>query len=107
MRSLILYYSQTGNTRKIARAIYKGMSPLLEQCDIAPVKEVKPQDLNKYDLIGLGSPVWDGAETPNVRRFIENTPKQQGRHIFSFNTHGVMPEHYFPHRGQEAEGKGV
>jgi hypothetical protein len=31
---------------------------LTEQCDIAPVKEVKPDDLQKYDLIGLGSPVW-------------------------------------------------
>ncbi len=69
MRSLVAYYSQTGNTKKIARAIHKGMSSLNEQCDIIPVKEVKPQDLNNYDLIGLGSPVWCGAETPNVRRF--------------------------------------
>jgi flavodoxin/formate hydrogenlyase subunit 6/NADH:ubiquinone oxidoreductase subunit I len=106
MRSLIVYYSQTGNTKKIARAIHKGMSQVLEQCDIASIKEVKPQDLNKYDLIGLGSPVWDGGETPNVRRFIENLPKQQGKHIFSFNTHGVMPEHFFPTVVRRLKGKG-
>jgi len=51
---------------------------------------------DQYDLIGLGSPVWCGAETPNVRRFVESLPPQQGRHIFVFNTHGVMPEQYFP-----------
>jgi flavodoxin/Fe-S-cluster-containing hydrogenase component 2 len=106
MKSLIIYYSQTGNTKKVARAIHKGMSQVVEQCDLASVKEVKPQDLNNYDLIGLGSPVWDGGETPNVRRFIENTPKQQGRHIFSFNTHGVMPEHYFPVVVRKLRGKG-
>jgi len=43
------------------------MSKLVEQCDIAPVKEVKPQDLDKYDLVGLGSPVWirrEGISSP-------------------------------------------
>ncbi len=106
MKSLVIYYSQTGNTRKVARAIHKGMSSLLKQCDITPVKEVKPQDLNNYDLIGLGSPVWCGAETPNVRRFIERLPPQQGRHLFSFNTHGVMPEQYFPTVVRRLKGKG-
>jgi len=106
MKSLVVYYSQTGNTKKIARAIHKGMGSLLEQCDIVPVKKVKPQDLNEYDLIGLGSPVWCGAETPNVRRFIESLPQQQGKHIFSFNTHGVMPEQYFPYVVRKLKGKG-
>jgi flavodoxin/Fe-S-cluster-containing hydrogenase component 2 len=106
MKSLIIYYSQTGNTMKIARAIHKGASQLVEQCDIASVKEVKTQDLNNYDLIGLGSPVWDGGETPNVRRFIDAMPKQNGRHIFSFCTHGVMPEHYFPTVVRRMKNKG-
>jgi flavodoxin len=82
------------------------MSKLVEQCNIAPVKEVDPKDLDKYDLVGLGSPVWMGAETPNVRRFIESLPNQKGRHIFSFNTHGVMPEQYFPNVVRRLKGKG-
>jgi len=106
MKSLVVYYSQTGNTKKVARAIHKSMSKLVEQCDIAPVKEVDPKDLDKYDLVGLGSPVWMGAETPNVRRFIESLPNQKGRHIFSFNTHGVMPEQYFPNVVRRLKGKG-
>ena len=79
MKSLVVYYSQTGNTKKVARAIHKSMSKLVEQCDIAPVKEVDPKDLDKYDLVGLGSPVWMGAETPNVRRFIESLPESEGK----------------------------
>ena len=96
MKSLILYYSQTGNTKRIARAIHKGMAPLIDQCDLAHVKEISAGDLDAYDLIGLGTPVWMGGFTPNVRIFVENLPKQDGKHLFSFNTHGVMPELYFP-----------
>ncbi len=106
MRSLIIYYSQTGNTKKITRAIHNGISSQLERCDIVPVKEANPEDLNKYDLIGLGSPVWCGAETPNIRRFIESLRQQKGKHIFSFNTHGVMPEQYFPYVVRRLKGKG-
>jgi flavodoxin/NAD-dependent dihydropyrimidine dehydrogenase PreA subunit len=96
MKSLLIYYSQTGSTKKIARAIHRGMSQLEPQCQIAKVKDVDPKDLSKYDLIGLGSPIWMGGLTPNVRIFLEGIPKQNGQHIFSFCTHGVLPELYFP-----------
>ena len=58
MDTLIIFYSQTGNTAKIAHAIEKGIKPLVERCDLMPVKEVKPENLDLYDLIGLGTPVW-------------------------------------------------
>ncbi len=106
MKTLIIYYSQTGNTKKVAHAIQRGISQTTADCEISPVKEVTPRDLERYDLIGLGTPVWDGAETPNVRRFIESIRSQEGRHIFSFNTHGVMPEHYFPTVVRRLKGKG-
>ena len=96
MKSIVIYYSQAGSTKKIAQAIHKGMSRVEAQCEIAKVKDVDPKDLSKYDLIGLGSPIWMGGPTPNVRMFIESVPKQRGQHIFSFNTHGVLPELYFP-----------
>jgi NAD-dependent dihydropyrimidine dehydrogenase PreA subunit len=97
MKALVVYYSQTGNTGKIARAIQRGVAEAAGSCDIARVKEVDPDDLGRYDLIGLGTPVWNGGETPNVTRFLNELPAQNGKHVFSFNTHGVMPELYFPH----------
>jgi len=106
MKSIIIYYSQTGNTRKIAKAIHKGVDQKAGQCDIEQVKDVKPSDINNYDLIGLGSPVWMGGFTPNVRIFVENIPQQDGRHIFSFNTHGVFPELYFPSVTRKLKAKG-
>jgi hypothetical protein len=41
-RVLIIYYSQTGNTGRIARAIQRRMKPLVDQCDLVPVKKVPP-----------------------------------------------------------------
>jgi flavodoxin/ferredoxin len=96
VKVLILYYSQTGNTAKIARSIAEGVRPLTETCHLAEVKEVTSKTLEEYDLLGLGTPVWMGGFTPNVRSFVESLPDQDGKHIFSFNTHGVMPELYFP-----------
>ena len=106
MKSLIVYYSQTGNTGKIARAIHRGLARHVERCDLKTVAEADPEQVEAYDLIGIGSPVWCGAETPNIRRFIEALPVQQGRHIFSFNTHGVMPEQFFPTVVRRLKGRG-
>lgn len=106
MKCLIIYYSQTGNTRKIAKAIQKGALQTGCRCDLVPVKEATPHILGGYELIGLGSPTWMGGETPNVRVFLDSLPPQPGTHIFSFNTHGVMPEQYFPSMVRRLRAKG-
>ncbi len=106
MKVLIIYYSQTGNTGRIARAIQSGMKPLVDQCDLVPVKKAALKDLGAYDLIGLGTPVWMGGFTPNVRIFVESLPQQINKQIFSFNTHGVMPELYFPSVIRKLQMKG-
>ncbi len=92
MRSLVIYYSQTGNTKKIAEAIHTGMSELSEQCDIAQLQDVDTEDLIKYDLIGLGTPVWHRREPVHVMNFIEYTMNSvEGKHGFAFCTHGLFP----------------
>lgn len=91
IKSIIIYYSQTGNTQKIAEAIYAGMSPEVEQCDIRRLKEINPRkDLSNYDLIGLGAPVW-GDGIPHVMKFIEGMNELDGKHAFAFCTHGTLP----------------
>lgn len=106
MNCLVLYYSQTGNTAKIARAVHQGAGQLVDQCDLVPFKQVVDIDLDRYDLIGLGTPVWNGGFPPNVRMFVENLPDQKGRLLFSFCTHGIMPELYFPSVTRKLKMKG-
>lgn len=95
MKSIVVYYSQTGSTKKIAQAIHKGMSALSEKCDIARLQDVVSEDLIGYDLIGLGSPVWHRREPAHVMNFIEYTMNEiEGKHGFAFCTHGLYPGHF-------------
>ncbi len=91
IKSIIIYYTQTGNTKKIADAICKGISREIEHCDICRLKDVdSAKDLSEYDLIGLGAPVW-GDGVPHILKFIEGMVGLDGKHAFAFCTHGTLP----------------
>ncbi len=98
MRSIVIYFSITGNTKKIAQAIHSGMrkaSQPGEKCEIARLRDIESPDLANYDLIGLGSPVMVLRELGNVTHFIEETMKNvDGKHGFAFCTHGALPGYY-------------
>ena len=100
MKCLIVYFSLTGNTEKVARAIQKGVKQVSGHCDMVKIKEANPRDLSQYDLIGLGSPVIGvpeiGTEPPNVRAFINDMRFVGGKHAFAFCTHGTHYEMFFP-----------
>jgi flavodoxin/NAD-dependent dihydropyrimidine dehydrogenase PreA subunit len=96
MKCIVVYDSQTGNTRKVAEAIHRGMGTSGEQCEIAHIRRVSSKDLAGYDLIGLGSPVWWQREPKNITNFIEyGMESAEGKHAFAFCTHGAFPAHYF------------
>jgi len=92
MKSIIVYYSQSGNTKKIAQAVQQGVAGRSVRCDIARLKEISPDEFETYDLIGLGSPVWSCLPTPNLLAFIKSFPASlKGKHAFYFCTHGTLP----------------
>ena len=91
MKSIVIYYSQTGSTQKIAAAIRDGIGGVIP-CDIARLQDVNADDLKTCDLIGIGAPVWHRREPANVMHFIEFTMNSvEGRHAFAFCTHGLYP----------------
>lgn len=95
MKSIVIYDSHTGNTKKVAQSIHAGMSRSGAQSDIARLRDVDTLDLAGYDLIGLGSPVIWLQEFGNVTRFLEDTLQSMaGKHSFAFCTHGALPTNY-------------
>jgi flavodoxin/NAD-dependent dihydropyrimidine dehydrogenase PreA subunit len=95
MKTVIVYYSQTGNTEQMAKAIQAGVKQAGSECDFIKMQDANPRKLYEYDLIGLGSMVL--AFVPeNVGNFIKEMRGVAGKHIFSFCTHGTHPELYFP-----------
>jgi flavodoxin/NAD-dependent dihydropyrimidine dehydrogenase PreA subunit len=91
MKCCVIYYSQTGNTEKMARAIQKGIKETAGHCDLFEIKDANPKRLYEYDLIGLGSNVIAWAEPGNVRAFINDMKFVGGKHVFYFATHGTKP----------------
>ncbi len=114
---IIIYYSMGGNTRKIARMIADETG-----ADIAEIKTVKPYkssyneiveqghsevdsgfkpeiqpftaDLNKYDTVYLGTPVWWYTYAPAMKTFLSNTDLS-GKTIYPFATNGGWIGHTF------------
>ena len=95
MKCIVIYFSQTGNTEQIARAVHAGLQKTTGNCDLVKIKEANPRRLQKYDLIGIGTPVFGYREAPNTRAFIKDMRFVGGKHAFAFATHGTHGE-YFP-----------
>lgn len=110
MSTLIVYFSFDGNTKFIAEKIAETIN-----ADIIELKTSKKYpkegflkyfwggksvifgempklinnsiDLNRYETIFIGTPVWAGSYTPPIKSFIEQY-KPQGKRIALFASHG-------------------
>jgi flavodoxin len=83
---LITYHSDTGNTEKIARAIYEEASRN-NQVQIRKIGEVKPEDLGKYDLVFVGGPCQGNDLAASVKRFLNAIPVSPKFRVAGFFTH--------------------
>jgi flavodoxin/ferredoxin len=107
VKCIVIYFSQTGNTEKIARAIQGGIKQSAGHCDIVNLKDANPRRLFNYDLIGLGSLVLHFEEPGNVSAFISNMRFVGGKQCFVFSTHGTHPEYFFPSIVPKLKSKGL
>ena len=90
MKVIIVCFSQTGNTEKIANRIRKGILDSGHQCDISFIKNTDQSKLKHYDLMGIGTPTFYYREPVNVKQFIQEMDAVKGRHCFLFCTHGSV-----------------
>jgi flavodoxin/ferredoxin len=107
MKCIVIYYSQTGNTEKVARSIQKGIMKANGQCDLVKIRDVNPRRLYDYDLIGIGCPVLGFQESMNVTAFIKNMRFVGGKHVFPFDTHATRGEFFFPSIVPKLKRKGL
>ena len=87
MKCAVIYFSLTGNTKKVSEHIYEGVQAANGQCDLLKLKDVHMMKLIEYDLVGIGTPVWGFAEAEPVRIFQQAMPSAPGQHWFMFATH--------------------
>ena len=79
MKSLVLYYSKSGNTEKVARAIAKGLKAELKE-----VEEI--ENVFGYELICIGTPVHALAPAKPIKKFLEELPDLPGKKGAGFYT---------------------
>lgn len=60
-KTMIVYWSQSGNTAKMAEAIFEGAKETCGDVELKQVSEVTPDDLKALDGFALGCPAM-GAE---------------------------------------------
>jgi len=85
MKVIVTYMSQTGNTKKVAEAIFQ---EIMGKKEIKPMEEVS--SLDGYDLAFVGSPMQASGMAGDAKSFLEQHSK--GKDIALFITH-ASPEH--------------
>ena len=101
MKTAIIYYSRTGNTRHVVQLLENKMKEKKLDVDIIEIQAVKRPgflgagraamkelelpivnegvDLKQYDLLIIGSPVWGGMPSPFIKTFLSKAKNVKGK----------------------------
>jgi flavodoxin len=81
MKTLVLYFSRTGNTKRLAQAIASTVNAPLY--DLATTQ---PSIIQEYDHLFLGTPVEGASPTKEIIAFIEKLPQVEEKKVSLFCT---------------------
>ncbi len=76
---IIVYYSQGGNTKKMAEIIKESVAKAGVEAVLKEVKDVKAQDLLEYDGIIVGSPTYYGTMSWQIKKLLDESVKFHGK----------------------------
>jgi flavodoxin len=115
MRTLVVYFSLTGNTEFVAKIISEQLDADL--CQVVDKKHKKgkliylkggaasirekltkievQKSVDKYDLIVVGSPIWAGKIAPAIRTFLSLNDLSDKKSAFFITLGGNKPEKSF------------
>jgi flavodoxin len=82
-KTLVAYYTQTGNTLRIAESIYEALPG---EKEINALTEIK--SLDGYDLVYIGFPIHNHNIPKKVQDFLKKVPKN--KKIALFSTYGSL-----------------
>lgn len=110
LKVLVLYYSQTGNTKTVAEEMQKQLNADIEaitatkpyngsfdetvnrckkEMEVGECPEISPitSNIDDYDVIFIGFPVWCGTYAQPIASLVKDT-KFEGKNIVAFCTYG-------------------
>jgi flavodoxin len=86
MKILITYYTMTGNTKKIAQAIFSE-SKKSGTAKIKKIDKVNPGEINDCRVVFVGSPCHAGDLPIQVKEFLSGLPESSPFYLAGFITH--------------------
>lgn len=110
---LVVYYSRTGNTKKVAEDIAAALNADIERiidtkdrsgaggylgagkdASSGALAEIEPvqKDPAKYDLVVMGTPIWSWTMTPAIRTYITNNKAAFKEVAFFTSSGGSKPD---------------
>ncbi len=78
-RILVAYYSRTGNTAKMARAVADGARAAGAEVELKQVEDVKLEDMKGADGIIIGSPTYYGLMAAEVKQLFDGSSRIRGK----------------------------
>jgi flavodoxin/ferredoxin len=91
MEVTMIYFSQTGNTRKVAEAMADTFRDLGHSARTISLAKATPEDAITGDLLGVGSPCFTGQAPTPIKDFLRALPPLDHRRAFVFATSGGAP----------------
>jgi flavodoxin len=82
MNACVVYFSRTGNTKRLAQAIAD-----TAKAPIRDIASTAPSTLENCDLLILGTPVEGASPAKETVDFVENIPKVEGKKVILFCTY--------------------
>ncbi len=76
---LVVYYSRTGNTEKMAKLIGEGVKEEGVEVEVKKVEDVNAEDLLDFDGIIMGSPTYYGSMAADLKKLLDDSVKFHGK----------------------------
>ena len=101
MKVCVLYFSRTGNTKRLAQAISESLKvPLFD------IATSEPSVTNEFDLVILGTPVMGFKPAIETLAFIQRLPQSEGKKAILFCTYAFAKGGTLKAMDKELSSKG-
>lgn len=76
---LVIYYSRSGNTKKMAESVVEGIKSEGLEVILKDVKDVGVDELLQYEGVVIGSPTYYGTMAAEIKRLLDDSVKFHGK----------------------------
>ncbi len=107
MKISIFYFSQTGNTLKVAEAMAEEFRKESHTVEALSIKDPHALSVIDSDIIGIGVPTFESHAPAPVKEFIKQLPKLTLKPVFLFATGGGASGNVFSDLSRLLKKKGT